>query len=120
MQVSFLTSLDTIESYLGGFPYEYGLVSELTQRSASFANSIKRQIEKKNFGCRHCLRKNRESSMTISDSVPEVLQGVGGSSRYIELSAVAHRMLDLQIEGPRERPPPLYNFNGMRSHLKAK
>jgi len=37
----------------------------------------------------------------------------------VELSTLAYHMHDT-TEGPLEKPPPLYNFNGMRSHMKGK
>ena len=37
----------------------------------------------------------------------------------IELKSLVYHMHDT-TEGPLEKPPPLYSFNGVRSHLKGK
>lgn len=43
----------------------------------------------------------------------------GAKPTMIELKALVYHMHDT-MEGPLEKPPPLYSFNGMRSHLKGK
>ena len=76
----------------------------------------KKAIGSKNYGCRHCLRvKQVESSAAAGETNSEPLEAV-----QLQLSTLSHRMHDLGVEGPREKPPPLFNFNGVISHMKAK
>jgi len=131
MQVSF-EPMEQLSSYLGGYRYEYGLVQKLMGPTSNSANT-KKEIEWKNFGCRHCLRKKMEveaaTAAIASTNQNSEFQGQTGPANpkqkdatkltMVELSTLAYHMHDT-TEGPLEKPPPLYNFNGMRSHLKAK
>jgi len=124
MELTLTLSDDTITSYLGGYPFTFGLTEKL-MGSEGLTMKGKKAIESKNYGCRHCLRvkqvelaaaaSEKESSEEAGERIPEPLEAV-----QVKLSTMACRMHDLGIEGPKERPPPLFNFNGMRSHLKAK
>ncbi|KAF8960360.1 hypothetical protein BDZ97DRAFT_1834304 [Flammula alnicola] len=144
MEVSF-ASLDKISSHLGGYPYEYGVAQKLLG-TATLTVKGRAEIDKKNYGCRHCLRTRQvteaaaaaaaddgkaDDNLPIdgsaaaegSSTVPEVSsmgEVVKNIRIRVELSTVVHRMHDVGIEGPMERPPPLFSFNGMRSHLKSK
>ncbi|KDR80128.1 hypothetical protein GALMADRAFT_136670 [Galerina marginata CBS 339.88] len=145
MQVSF-PSMENILSYMGGFPYHHGLVQKLLG-PGSLSNAGKKEIDRKNYGCRHCLREKQvqgAAAATIAAASSSATENVGGdtgathtqdttvqqpsssskgqsaSAEHIELSIVVYRMHDVAIEGPLERPPPLFNFNGIRSHLKSK
>jgi hypothetical protein len=122
MQVSLTDPHDKIAFYLGEFPYEHGLVEKLLQRGGLL---IQTEIDRKNFGCRHCLRLKQNQLATFLD-----LSGAPGEVSMIQdsqsnrraercLSAMVRRA-EVLFEGPREKPPPLFNFNGLRSHLKAK
>jgi hypothetical protein len=123
MQLSLTDPHDKIASYLGEFPYEHGLVEKLLQRGG---RSVQTEIAKKNFGCRHCLRLKQNQLATSMDlgSAPGEASNLviqdSQSNRRAErvLSAMVSRVQVL-FEGPREKPP-LFNFNGLRSHLKAK
>lgn len=144
MKVSF--ALEDAMSYCGGFPYRYGLVQKLLG-PLSFSVAGKREIDRKNYGCRHCHRQkqvteavaaaapstsahtsgdpasNRATEWTgaqnpLATPLPEVQRKA--NTELVELSAIVYQMHDLGVEGPLEKPPPLFSFNGMRSHLKAK
>jgi len=124
MQVSLTDPHDKIAFYLGGFPYEHGLVENLLQRGG---RSVQTEVDRKNFGCRHCLRLKQNQLATfmdlggapgeVSNLVIQDLQSHGRAERF--LSAMVRRA-EVLFEGPREEPPPMFNFNGLRSHLKAK
>ena len=129
MEISF-PSLETIVSYLGGFPYEHGLSGSLLGYGA-LLNAGKKEIDRVNFGCRHCLRETQETDAATSalpadcNNASDASVTVGNSSASaskigIELSSVVHRLHDVGIAGPYGRPPRLFAFNGMRSHLKEK
>lgn len=86
---------------------------------------VQTEIDKKNFGCRHCWRskQNKISASTNLDGAsvetsPPVVHGSRAAEGII-LQAMASRM-QVDREGPREKPPPLFHFNGLRSHMKAK
>ncbi|KAF8884933.1 hypothetical protein CPB84DRAFT_1964901 [Gymnopilus junonius] len=143
MKVSFAS--EDILTCCGVFPYHHGLVQKLLG-PLSYTAAGKKEIDKNNYGCRHCLRQkqsteaaaaaaassspalgngdsdsNQAAEQTSAQNPPLPLVPRGGNKpELIELSAIIHHMHDLGIEGPLEKPPPLFNFNGMRSHLKAK
>lgn len=135
MQCSFTTPHDDIVGYMGGFPYEYGLVQKLIGLSTPEPD-IKQEIDRRNYGCRHCLREkqiadaaaaasanegdNAAQAAPATTSAPPPAGSSAVKGPQIELSSLVHRPHDLGIEGPQNRPPPLFIFNGMRSHLKAK
>lgn len=134
MQLSLKFSIKDIITMMGGYPYEHGLVQKLLG-SLSFTNAGKAPFDSKNYGCRHCLRakqiedpagaaaavaaavENNEAirDIDILSLVPEVLR--------MNLSAWIGRLpggFGGLIQGPALAPPPLFNFNGLRSHLKGK
>ena len=133
MSLSF-ESIEKLTSFLGGYPYEYGLVQKLLGPTSTSVDA-KQEIERKNFGCRHCLREKMEMEAVAAAAVaaastnqPSDVQPQGPTSpttkasarpTMIELKALVYHMHDT-TEGPLEKPPPLYSFNGMRSHLKGK
>ncbi|KAH9478544.1 putative mannosyl-oligosaccharide alpha-1,2-mannosidase 1B [Psilocybe cubensis] len=142
MQCSFTTPLDDIVGYMGGFPYEYGLVKKLLVPTTP-PPIIKQEIDKKNYGCRHCLRDKQvkaaalaaaastNDDATANGAAPGIpaaaIHPTSASANLaamrgpqIQLSALVYRPHDLGVEGPHDKPPPLTNFNGMRSHLKSK
>ncbi|KAF8814728.1 hypothetical protein BYT27DRAFT_7205692 [Phlegmacium glaucopus] len=125
MELSLALSVNTVTSYLGGYPFTFGLAEKL-MGSEGLTLLGKKAIESKNYGCRHCLRAKQvelaaaaaaedECSGEAGDRNLELLEAV-----QVKLSTTVSRMHDRGIEGPRNRPPALFNFNGMRSHLKAK
>ncbi|KAF8183134.1 hypothetical protein BJ912DRAFT_928233 [Pholiota molesta] len=96
-----LPMLDDVCSYLGGYPYEHGVVAKFLGPTG-ISPDAKAEIEAKNFGY---------TGVTM----------VAEASNPIELASVVHRLHDTGIQGPLTKPPtPLFSFNGMRSHLKAK
>lgn len=119
-----LPTLEEVTAYLGGYPYEHGVASQL-MGPAGISPAAKTEIESVNFGCRHCLREAQRLA-SLASSTSSTQENVvpasnnGSTATPIQLSSVVHRMHDVGIEGPLMQPPPLYNFNGMRSHLKAK
>lgn len=143
MQCSFTTPLDEIVGYMGGFPYEYGLVQKLLVLPTP-SPAIKQEIDRKNYGCRHCLREKqvKEAALAAAASTNEEASTIGTAQAtapatisatpsasaklaavndpQIQLSALVYRPHELGVEGPHDKPPSLSNFNGMRSHLKAK
>jgi hypothetical protein len=129
MEVALALSVDKITSYLGGYPFTFGLTEQLLGPE-SLSTKIKEAIESKNYGCRHCLRAKQ-----VQPAFTAAVENEGGGGEeaeatgertpeheavQVQLSKTAYRMHDLGIEGPKEKPPPLFNFNGMISHLKAK
>lgn len=125
-----LPMLDDVCSYLGGYPYEHGVVAKLLGPTGILPEA-KAEIEAKNFGCRHCLRKaqldeaasadNNGTSDDASSAQTTGVTMVAETSNPIELASVVHRLHDTGIQGPLTKPPtPLFSFNGIRSHLKAK
>ncbi|CAA7269347.1 unnamed protein product [Cyclocybe aegerita] len=127
MQVDFTSDVEKISSLLGGYPYTFGLAKKLLGSDAVHASAIKKEIDAKNFGCRHCLRTKQVTDAVATNPTTDAQANVAsqvltttGAPGGIELSTVAHYSHDLGIEGPKERPPPLFNLNGLRSHLKAK
>jgi hypothetical protein len=133
MALSF-ESVEKLASFLGGYPYEYGLVQKLLGPTSSSVDA-KKEIERKNFGCRHCLRQkmemeaaaaaavatpstNQPSDVQPQDPTPPMPKA-HAKPTMIELKSLVYHMHDT-TEGPLEKPPPLYIFNGMRSHLKGK
>lgn len=129
MELSLTSSVDTITSYLGGYPFTLGLTEKL-MGPEGLSMKGKKAIGSKNYGCRHCLRAKQVEAATVAPEVAARNEGGGGEEAgernelpkavQVQLSTVACRMHDRGIQGPKERPPPLFNFNGMRSHLKAK
>lgn len=131
MQVNFET-LQTVENYLGPHPYEYGVCKTLLGPSNA-TPTTKAEIDRKNYGCRHCLREEQEKQAALAaaaaptDAAPDAhaadghgaLMDVDGNAK-IDLGSVVSRLQEVGIAGPKEQPPPLFSFNGMRSHLKAK
>lgn len=131
MQVKFET-LQTVENYLGPHPYEYGVCKALLGPSSS-TPAAKAEIDRKNYGCRHCWREEQEKQAALAaaaastDGAPgahtvnaqETAMDVDGNAQ-IDLGSVVSRLQEVGIAGPKERPPSLFSFNGMRSHLKAK
>ncbi|KAJ3515557.1 hypothetical protein NLJ89_g1681 [Agrocybe chaxingu] len=127
MQVDFTSDVERISSFLGGYPYTFGLAKRLLNSDAVHAPTVKKQIDAKNFGCRHCLRTKQVTDAVVANptidaqvNVANQVSTTTGTPVGIELSTLAHYSHDLGIEGPKERPPPLFIFNGLRSHLKAK
>ncbi|KAF9568625.1 hypothetical protein CPC08DRAFT_702225 [Agrocybe pediades] len=119
-------SLETVTEYLGGYPYQYGLAKSLSG-FGGFSEGGKMEINRTNFGCRHCLRAKQETeaavaSLQAGDAPASSANSAASAAVIVELSTVARRMHDLGIEGPLERPltERLFNFNGLRSHLKEK
>ena len=132
MEIS-LESIEKLTFFLGGYPYEYGLTQSLLGPTSTSVDA-KKEIERKNFGCRHCLRTKIGTEAaaaivaTASTNQPSDVQPQGPTSTttedspkptMIELKSLVYHMHDT-TEGPLEKPPPLYSFNGMRSHLKGK
>jgi hypothetical protein len=131
MALSF-ESVEKLTSFLGGYPYEYGLVQKLLGPTSASADA-KKEIERKNFGCRHCLRQKMEMEAAAAVATPSTNQPsdvqpqdptppmpkAHAKPTMIELKSLVYHMHDT-TEGPLEKPPPLYIFNGMRSHLKGK
>lgn len=108
MRLSFKHSVAEMAGFLAGFPYESGLVERLLFGSGE---SIKKEIAAKNFGCRHCLAKSRKPldiECTLWDWGPEWA-----------LSAIEKRTLEWYSFASQEKFV-LFDFNGLRSHLKAK
>jgi hypothetical protein len=131
MQVKFET-LQTVEKYLGPYPYEYGVCKTLLGPSHA-TPATKAEIDRKNYGCRHCLREEQEKQVALAAATAAIelnpganvvdaqgaAIGVDGNAQ-IDLGSVVSRLQEVGIAGPKEQPPPLFSFNGMRSHLKAK
>ena len=109
MQVAFYYSVNDMAGFLAGFPYESGLVERLLLGSGE---STKKEIAVKNFGCRHCLAKLRNPPK-IGDS--SASNGLGGTY----LSHVEQRTRELYPLASQEKFV-LFDFNGLRSHLKGK
>ncbi|KAF9533430.1 hypothetical protein CPB83DRAFT_845249 [Crepidotus variabilis] len=139
MQLLFKLRVKQVEEYLGGLPYEHGLVEKFVYSNNTQAASTRREIAKKNYGCRHCLRiKQVEAAVSATNAAamiagestdttaepqavsPAEPQAASEGTGQIQLSTVVHRLHEVQISGPREKPPALFIFNGLRSHLKAK
>lgn len=129
MELSFTFSVDTIVSYLGGYPFTFGLTEKLLGSARS--SKVKKATGRKNYGCRHCLRAKQVEPVAAVPGVAAENEGNDGGGEEagkneapqvteVRLSTVVRRMHDEGIQGPKERPPPLFNFNGMRSHMKAK
>ncbi|KAF5311117.1 hypothetical protein D9619_007983 [Psilocybe cf. subviscida] len=131
MQVKFET-LQTVENYLGPHPYEYGVCKTLLGPSNA-TPTTKAEIDRKNYGCRHCLREEQEKQAALAaaaaptDAAPDAHAADGhgapmdvDGNAKIDLGSVVSRLQEVGIAGPKEQPPPLFSFNGMRSHLKAK
>jgi len=120
MELSLTLSVDKVASYLGGYPFSFGLTEKLMgPEHLTFLG--KKAIESKNYGCRHCLRAKQVELATATEN--EGGDEEGGASNpesVVRLSKIAIAMHSQGIQGPREKPPPLFNFNGMISHLKAK
>jgi hypothetical protein len=122
MELSLTSPVDTIISYLGGYPFTLGLTEKL-MGPEGLSMKGKKAIGSKNYGCRHCLRAKQVEPAAGNE-------GGGGEEAgernelpkavQVQLSTIVCRMHDRGIQGPKERPPPLFNFNGMKSHLKAK
>ena len=131
MELSLTFSVDSIISYLGGYPFSFGLVEKL-RGSERLTFRGKKAIESKNYGCRHCLRA-KQVELTAATAAPVENRGSDSGAEeagarnpepreavQVKLSTIALRMHERGIEGPKEKPPPLFNFDGMISHLKAK
>jgi len=129
MELSLTFSVDTIASYLGGYPFTFGVTEKLLGSARSFKG--KKAIGRKNYGCRHCLRAKQVEPVAVVPGVAAENEGNDGGGEEageneapeaieVRLSTIVWTMHDRGIQGPKERPPPLFNFNGMRSHLKAK
>lgn len=124
MQVKF-EALQTVENYLGPHPYEYGVCKTLLGPSSATL-ATKAEIDRKNYGCRHCLREEQEKQVALSAAaVPAVAASDATATTMdvddrIDLKSVVSRLEEVGLEGPKEQPRPLFSFNGMRSHLKAK
>ena len=133
MELSLTFSVDTITSYLGGYPFTFGLTERLLGPEGLSIKG-KKAIGSKNYGCRHCLRVKQVGPAAVAPDVAAENEGDGSdavseeagegneplNAVQIQLSTIVCRMHDRGIQGPKERPPPLFNFNGMVSHLKAK
>jgi hypothetical protein len=106
MQLSFLPR-DERMSYLNGFPLSnsYGTVTKFFRQGGK---AIQKEIDMRDFGCRICLRKKQ-----INDT-----SAIPGSSA--NPAGNKDRDVAQNCSQPKNPKPPLFNFNGLRSHLKAK
>jgi len=112
MEISFVSEKEAT-SHLNGFAYPYRIATKLLQHGGK---AVQKEIDKKNFGCRICLRRKQTKEITnVSEDVANLTGG--------EDDADVNPFLSLLHCDLSERPaemPSLFSFNGMRSHLKAK
>jgi hypothetical protein len=104
MQISFLPRAEGM-SYLNGFPLSCETVTKFFRQGGK---AIQEEINMKKFGCRICLRKKQ-----VNDT-----SAVPGSSA--NPAGDKDRDVAQNCSQPKNPKPPLFNFNGLRSHLKAK
>lgn len=101
MKLSLLPEADSLSAHL----LEPGTCLKLLAKGAE-AEALR---SSKNYGCRHCIRKLSTSSSGSTDE-----DGEPGSTH----SADTPGSECLQTTSPDKQR--LFNFNGLRSHLKAK
>lgn len=80
----------------------------LAQKLLGLTNKAKAARELKNYGCSHCLSQKREEA-------PPPIQDALGDSSTTSTGTQASTSELAEVKSK-----PLFNFNGMRSHLKAK
>jgi len=108
MEISFVSEKE-VTSHLNGFAYPYGLAAKFLRHCGK---AVQKEIDKKNFGCRICLkRKQTEEIVNVSKELANSTEG--DVNPFLNL-------LHCTLSERPEEMPPLFSFNGMRSHLKAK
>src|SRR5258705_8484997 len=109
MEISFVSEKE-LTSHLNGFAYPYGLAAKFLQHGGK---AVQKEIDKKNFGCRICLkRKQTEEIVDVSKEPTNPIEG--------DANPPVPDLLHCTLSERPEEMPPLFSFNGMRSHLKAK
>ena len=115
MELSFVSREEVI-SHLNGFAYPYGIVAKLFRHGGQ---AVQKEINKKNFGCRICLRRKQTKDTTVAVPESEASANPSGAEDHTDSSPLVST-LDCPLSQRPKEMPPLFNFNGMRSHLKAK
>jgi len=113
---------DSAMELMGCYSLDMALYAEsprpvwgLAQKLLGLSNKAKSARELKNYGCSHCLNKKREEALP-----PIPVAGGASSATSTDVQPQTQASTSEDVDAKSKLPQPLFNFNGMRSHLKAK
>jgi hypothetical protein len=115
MELSFV-SLEEVTLHLNGFSYPYGIVAKFFRQGGQ---AVQREIDTKKFGCRICLRRKQAKDTAVAAPESEGSSRTVGGETHSDMGALVNILHCPLSQRPKEMPP-LFSFNGLRSHLKAK